>query len=317
VTVLVTGAGGFIGQHLVPALLANGNPVVALSRQPVLMEHARLRWVRGDFTDRGTLDSLPTNLNVIIHLATAGTRRHHATGGGLDREAIQEIMRVNVAATVELLRFAVERGVRRFVFTSSMAVYSRPSARVPVREQDACYPIGADVSYAASKLSGELYCQEFMRAAGLSCAILRLAYVYGPGMSEDRVIPIFMARAARGEPIRINGRGTESWDFLYVDDAVRGICLAVKSDAHGVFNLGSGVETTLNRLVRSVIDVYAGTTSSVVQGDPGEHDGVRFYMDIGVARDSFGFTPEFSLAQGLAAYRATRLKPEPLVGTEA
>jgi nucleoside-diphosphate-sugar epimerase len=302
--VLVTGAGGFIGQHLVPDLLASGHTVVALSRQTPLVEHPRLCWMRGDLTDRTMLDGLPGDVDGIIHLATAGTRRHQAAGGGLDCEAVEEITRVNVMATVALLHFASKRGVRRFVFTSSMAVYARPPRRLPVQEDDPCYPVGSDLSYAASKLVGELYCQEFLRARGLSCSVLRLAYIYGRGMSEDRVIPAFMLRAARGEPIRINGSGEESWDFLYVGDAVRGIRLALEGDARGVFNLGSGEETTLNQLARCVLDVHRDSGSRIVQGSPGEHDGVRFYMDIARARASFGFGPNVALATGLAEYKA-------------
>jgi nucleoside-diphosphate-sugar epimerase len=185
-----------------------------------------------------------------------------------------------------------------------MAVYPRPPMRLPVREGDPCYPVGADVSYAASKLVGELYCQEFLRTRGLSCSVLRLAYIYGPGMGEDRVIPAFMSRAARGEPIQINGSGEESWDFLYVDDTVRGIRLALEGDACGIFNLGSGEETTLNRLARCVFDLYPGSGSRLLQGSPGEHDGVRFYMDITRTRESFGFEPDVALPAGLAACKA-------------
>jgi UDP-glucose 4-epimerase len=138
--VLVTGAGGFIGRHLVPHLLTNGHTVFALSRQAPFVEHPHLRWVRGNFIDREVLEALPNDVVAIIHLATAGTRRHRRAGGGLDRQAVEEITRVNVWATVDLLHFALERGVRRFVFMSSMAVYTRPPARIPVREDDPCYP---------------------------------------------------------------------------------------------------------------------------------------------------------------------------------
>jgi UDP-glucose 4-epimerase len=123
-------------------------------------------------------------------------------------------------------------------------------------------------------------------------------------MSEDRVIPAFMLRAARAEPIRINGSGEESWDFLYVGDAVRGIRLAVEGKACGIFNLGSGEETTVNRLARCVLALHPSSGSGIVQGSPGEHDGVRFCMDITRARDSLGFSPSIGLATGLSAYKA-------------
>jgi UDP-glucose 4-epimerase len=301
VSVLVTGASGFIGSHLVQALLERHRAVVALSRRPATVNHPRLRWIEGDFTRPDVLDSLPDDLDALVHLATAGIRVHRSAGGTIDPDAVAEISRVNVAGTVAVLNFAHGRSIARVVFASSMAVYRRPVGRLPVREEDDCYPVGADVSYASSKLAGELFCQEFGRAFGLPSVILRIAFVYGAGMGADRVIPIFLDRARRGEPLRINGSGEESWDFIYVDDAVSGIVRALETSATGVINLGSGEETTLNRLARCVLEAVGRPGGRIEHGPAGEHEAHRFCMDIGRARDVLGYVPAWSLPRGIAA----------------
>ncbi|MBI2936432.1 MAG: NAD(P)-dependent oxidoreductase, partial [Chloroflexi bacterium] len=286
--VLVTGASGFIGKHLVPHLLEAGYEVIALSRQPATMECNGLRWIQGDFTRGDALEQIPGGVDAICHLATAGTRQHRRPGGSFEPRAVEEIIRVNVLGTLGLLHLARLRPIPRFIYTSSMAVYGKPT-KVPVTESDGVYPTGEGLTYAASKLVGELYCHQFMQSYGLPCSILRLSYVYGLGMPEDQAIPIFMKQAATNGSLRIHGSGDETWDFLYVKDAVQGILKAYQSQKSGVFNIGTGAETSLKTLAQAVLESFPQTRSTIDIGNPGQGLAPRFYMDISKAREQLGF----------------------------
>jgi len=193
-SILVTGAAGFIGSHLCDALLAHGETVVGLDsfddfyRPEVKVEnlaaardYAAFRLERGDIRDAAALDRLPTGIDTIVHLAArAGVRP------SIERPELYAD--VNVMGTVQLLAWAKRRGIGRFLFASSSSVYGN-NEKVPFAESD---PVDHPISpYAATKKAGELVCHTAAHLDGLSVACLRFFTVYGPRQRPDLAIHKF------------------------------------------------------------------------------------------------------------------------------
>src|SRR5216683_958834 len=195
--IVVTGAAGFIGSHLVDRLLADGAAAVVgfdnfsrgrLGNLQHLRDEPRFQLIEGDVRCWPDISRALSGANLVYHLAAQST----VLG------AIQEAtytFETNVQGTFNVLRGAVQAQARRVVFASSRQVYGEPIA-LPVDEDS---PLLAINSYAASKVAGEAYCRAFRREFGLETVILRLANVYGP-RDVGRVIPLWVAQANAGQP---------------------------------------------------------------------------------------------------------------------
>jgi UDP-glucose 4-epimerase len=242
---LVTGGAGFIGSHLVDALLARGDEVhvvddLSTGSRGNLPPAATLHEidVRDEALERVAGELGP---EVVFHLAAQTDVRTSVERPGLDAE-------VNVIGTVRVLEAARARGAR-VVFTSSGgAIYGECDR--PAREDDAARPLSP---YGASKFAGEQYLATWNRLYGAAHAACRLANVYGPRQLptlEGGVIAIFLDRLRDGQETRIFGDGNQTRDFVFVDDVVRALIAAAASSGGGVYNIGSGVATTIGELHR-------------------------------------------------------------------
>jgi UDP-glucose 4-epimerase len=188
--VLVTGRAGFIGRHLVAALVAGGDEVTVLDNlcrgERAAVEESVSRFMLGDVRDPAVVADAARGAAVIYHLAA----QSNVLGAVSD---IDYSFTTNVVGTYNVLTMARDLGVERVVFTSSREVYGEVD-HVPVNEDQVLNPKNA---YGASKVAGEVYCRAFQTTYGLDVAVLRLSNVYGPG-DRDRVIPIWMERARAG-----------------------------------------------------------------------------------------------------------------------
>jgi UDP-glucose 4-epimerase len=242
---LVTGGAGFIGSHLVDALLARGDEVhvvddLSTGSRGNLPPAATLHEidVRDEALERVAGELGP---EVVFHLAAQTDVRTSVERPGLDAE-------VNVIGTVRVLEAARARGAR-VVFTSSGgAIYGECDR--PAREDDAARPLSP---YGASKFAGEQYLATWNRLYGAAHAACRLANVYGPRQLptlEGGVIAIFLDRLRNGQETRIYGDGNQTRDFVFVDDVVRALIAAAASSGGGVYNIGTGIATTIGDLHR-------------------------------------------------------------------
>ncbi len=245
---LVTGGAGFIGAHLVTALVAAGDEVIVLDNlrrgDQIKLAEARhtgsVRFIDGDVRDRATVHTAMHDVGRVYHLAA----QSNVLGAVSD---IDYSFTSNVIGTYNVLLAARNAGVERLVFTSSREVYG-DVAQAPVAEDQ---PLNPKNAYGASKAAGELYCRTIQNTYGLDISVLRLANVYGPG-DRDRVIPIWLDRARRGDDLELYG-GEQVLDFVPVGLVVEALRRASATALAGQpVNVGSGVGVTLRALATCV-----------------------------------------------------------------
>ncbi|MFG3443024.1 NAD-dependent epimerase/dehydratase family protein [Nonomuraea sp. NPDC047897] len=298
--VLVTGGAGFIGSNLVDRLLAEGHDVVAVDdlssgdgdnlARAAASGRFHLRVL--DICDPALADvAAEVRPEVICHLAAQISVRRSVADPLRDA-------RVNVEGTASVLVAAHRGGARKVVFASSVAVYGRP-ATIPV-PGDA--PVDPRSPYAASKLSGETYLATFRALHGIDYTTLVLSNVYGPRQSpegEAGVVAIFTDALLGGTPTVVHGDGTQTRDYVYVDDVVDGFVKACGSRGDGRrFNLGTGIQTTDRRLHSLIADAVGGPDKpGFAQPRPGDLPAMA--VDPVPAFEGLGWEPRTDLATGL------------------
>lgn len=296
--VLVTGGAGFLGSHLVDALAARGDKVAVLDNfRRGRREHIAARLesgaavlFEGDIRDPGALHEACAGVELIYHLAA----QSNVMGAVDDREYS---FTSNVVGTFNVLQAAAANRVRRIVFSSSREVYGEPDA-LPVSE-DA--PLRAKNPYGASKVAGEVYCRTWQRSTGVECQVLRFANIYGP-RDSDRVIPIWLERAIRGDELRLYG-GQQVLDFLWVEQAVGALLAAAECHVNGPINVGSGQGVPLRELADRILHLTA--SGAGMQCEPARSvEVVRFIADVHKMRDVLGVEPPADPLSGLATMAA-------------
>jgi nucleoside-diphosphate-sugar epimerase len=297
--VLVTGGAGFIGSHLVDALLSQGRHVRILDNFSTgsldNLEHCQrdVEIVEGDLRDARACYRACKGVEAVFHQAALPS---------VPRSIADPLTShvVNVDGTLQMLMAARDEGVRRFVFASSSSVYGNTEAS-PKHEGLAPRPLSP---YAINKLTGEHYCRVFHSLYGLETVALRYFNVFGPRQAPNShyaaVVPKFVAAALHRDPVTIYGDGQHSRDFTYVDNVVQANLLAswVPGAAGGVFNVGCGQAHTLNDLCRGIEATLRQPLR--VERAPAREGDIRHSMaDISAARARLRYEPAISFALGL------------------
>jgi len=307
--VIITGGCGFIGANLVKYLAGRGIMVRVLdnlstcSRQFACSGAADgktrnpgLDLVVGDIRDKEVVNSSVQGMDAIVHLAA-----HTGIVKSLENPA--ENFDINVAGTVNVLEACRRNGVGKFIFASSNAAVGQQVP--PVDELKLPKPISP---YGAAKLAGEALCSAYYQSFGIKTAALRFAGCYGP-YSEHKtsVIISFMKMVKEGKPVTIYGDGNQTRDFIHVEDVCQAIylCLTMpeaKTDPQDcwgeVFQVATGVETTINSLV-DLIGIVTGKTVTSVHQPERKGEIRRNYSDISKASARLGFRPLITLQRGL------------------
>jgi len=300
VRVLVTGGAGFIGSHTVDLLLSSGHEVVVLDdlssgRRENLLAHLGkpgLTFLRGDILDPEAVGRALEGVEAVIHEAAQISVPLSFEKPELTRE-------VNVVGTRLLLEACAGRGIRRFVYASSCAVYGNPG-RLPVDEETPPSPLSP---YARSKLEAEEECLRFFRERGLETVCLRYFNVYGPrqgGGEYAGVIVKFLERLREDLPPVVHGDGRQTRDFVYVGDVAKANLLALTSPrAPGkVVNVGTGRETSILELCRLLLRL-TGKRVEPVHAEPRMGDVRRSVADVRRAKEVLGFEARVTLEEGL------------------
>jgi UDP-glucuronate 4-epimerase len=299
--VLVTGAAGFIGSHLVDRLLAEGREVVGVDaftgyysrrRKERNLESASrkggFRLVTGDLLELD-LDELLVGVDGVVHLAgEPGVRR--SWGGSFWR-----YLERNVVSTERLLEAAWRNGTPRFVFASSSSIYGSDPGH-PVREEHEKRP---GSPYALSKLAAEELIRLYARERGVPGTILRYFTVYGPRQRPEMAVSRFVFAALRGRPVDVFGDGEQARDMTYVSDAVEATVASLDAPT-GVYNVGGGTRATVNAMLEAVGRV----TGSPVQpryGPAAQGDVRSTWADSTKAERILGYRPRVDLEEGTAA----------------
>jgi len=294
---LITGGAGFIGSHLANRLVQAGHEVRViddLSAGDASRLLPEVLFHRGDVADIPRLWTLLQGIDCVYHLA-ARVSVPQSILYPRDYNA------VNVGGTVSVMEAMRDAGVRRVVFTSSGAVYGEQVSQ-PVRED---LPPNPDSPYAVSKLAAEHYVRTIGTLWGIETVSLRIFNAYGPGQpippSHAPVIPRFLRQALRGGSIVVFGDGTQTRDFVYIDDVVDAlVAAATAADIdRRVINVGSGQETSINELVAAIGRVTGNGAIEPIYTSS-ESPGVkRLCADLTLAREKLGYTPKVGLEEGL------------------
>lgn len=299
---VVTGGAGFIGSHLVRALLKRGREVRVVDDLSTGNPENLSGLEKNDSTsyeflklDIGDLEGLKNAL------AGAEVVYHQAAIPSVQRSLGNPIRsnQVNVAGTLNVLAAAREAGVRKVIYASSSSVYG-DSESLPKIEKMAARPLSP---YAVSKFADELYANTFSSIYGFPTVGLRYFNVFGPRQNPDShyaaVIPRFITRMLAGKPPIIYGDGEQSRDFTYVDSVVDANLLAAESDASGLaINIGAGERHTLNELV-GLINEILGADFEPVYEEPRKGDVRHSLAGLELARNELGYSPSIGFKEGL------------------
>ncbi|HEX8139407.1 MAG TPA: GDP-mannose 4,6-dehydratase [Pyrinomonadaceae bacterium] len=307
--ILVTGGAGFIGSHLVDALLREGRWRVTVVddfndfyaperkrenvRAHLLSDSYRL--VEADIRSRAALERVfaETQFDCIVHLAARAGVRPSLMEPLLYAET-------NITGTLNLLELARAYGVRQFVFGSSSSVYGI-NARVPFSEED---PIRQPVSpYAATKAAGELLCHTYAHLYAVRCVCLRFFTVYGARQRPDLAIHKFARLISRGEPIPVFGDGTTRRDYTFVEDIIAGLRASIDYTAspYEIFNLGESRTVELRELI-ALLEQELGQQARIDRQPQQPGDVPQTYADIQKARRLLGYHPQTQIEDGIRRF---------------
>lgn len=305
-TYLVTGADGFIGSHLVDALLAAGQRVVAVVRRTSRSQAASPLFANlGDVEKRPGLSVVTTDLtssDAVGVLANAGCDVwfHLAADAFVDASLRQplSVLSANLLGTAHVLEAARIAQPHHVLITSSSEVYGSHTGFI----SESCQ-IMPHTPYAASKASADRLAFAYWRTYQVPVTIVRPFNCFGPRHPYD-VIPIFLRRAISGKELHIYGDGSQWRDFTYVDDTVRAfIALAKLEPAAEVYNVGSGDAITINDLAHAVREVAGSNVAIRHVGErPGDVQGLL--CDAGKLQRTTGWQPEVDLISGLSMHAA-------------
>lgn len=301
--VLITGCAGFIGSHLAERLVGDGwhvtgidaltsyyDPAEKRANLAVLGNEPRFDFVRADIVS-APLTKLLADRPLVVHFAAQpGVRR--SFGDGFD-----QYVHDNILATQRLLEAAAEADCPRVVYASSSSVYGE-AATFPCREEST--PTRPRSPYGVTKRTCEKLA-EIYRGLGLSTVGLRFFTVYGPRQRPDMAIRRLCETAAGGPAFRLNGDGSQSRDFTYVDDAVDATVRALTAAQPArVLNIGGGEEASMNELIK-LLGSLTGEPIVLRRGGSQIGDVQRTGADTTLARQQLGWEPSVRLADGLRA----------------
>jgi UDP-glucose 4-epimerase len=301
----VTGGAGFIGSHLVDALAARGDEVLVIDdfssgkRENLASAlESGVEVIELDVADGAALSAAIEGFRPesVFHLAAQIDVRVSMANPGFD-------VRLNVLGTVNALEAARGAAASRFVFTSTGgAIYGEGAGRVdelPFAETAPCKPYSV---YGQSKLAAEGYVEYYARARGLSAGTLRLGNVYGPRQdpaTEAGVVAIFCEAARDGGQPTVFGDGEQTRDYIHVGDVVEAVLAAEDSDHTGPFNVGTGVETTVLRLVDLVGAAYGRSDFEPRFAPSREGEVERVALNTTAAAERLGWRAARMLETGL------------------
>jgi len=297
--VLITGGNGAVGCNLVEKLLKIGTKVTVLddfsqSVKGNLKNHKNLRLIQGDIRNTKILSkTFSQNFDIVFHLAA-----RFANEMSIDNP--YEDLYVNVEGTLKVLLESAKHHVGRFVYTSSSSLYGEG---ISIMKHEDLIP-KPSTPYAASKLSGEFYCNAMHKLYSMDYTIVRLSNSYGPHDPPGKfrnVIPNFIQAALHDNNLIVTGTGNETRDFTFVDDVVDGIILAAERSRarNETINLGTGKETKISSIAKEIIRCTQSKSKIIFKSRRSFDHITRRKMNISKARNLLGYTPKTNIKDGI------------------
>lgn len=288
--ILVTGASGYIGQHLVAALAHDNITVRGFARSAKPVSLPDIEWHQGDVCLLTDVQQAIQGCTSVVHLACRSLAFSF-------QEPVSDFQ-VNALGTLNVLQAARLTEVRRVIYISTAQVYGF-TEQLPMREDDLPQPASP---YATSKLCGEHLCSTFTRCYGLDTVSLRLFNVYGPsldGSERNTVEALFLRRVLQGLPPVIKGNPSQGRDFIHITDVIGAICLALDKVSGGiVLNVGTGKMTTLLELAELTISLLGAKLKPLIESQ--KTSSLRIQADIWKAKEVLGFQADIALSEGLS-----------------
>ncbi len=297
---LITGGAGFIGSNLADHLAGDHDIIIidnfATGRSANvadLREHQNVTFIEGSITDSDLMHEITRGIDGIFHQAAIPSVPRSVKDPLTTNEA-------NITGTLVVLQAAKENGVRKVVTASSSSVYG-DTPTLPKEEGMSPNPLSP---YAVTKLADEYYGKVFTELYGIQTVFLRYFNVFGPRQDPASeyaaVIPKFITRLLDGRPPTIYGDGGQTRDFTFIKDVIQANVKAMESDATGVYNIACGKRISLNELAAILMEITGNHVEPIYE--PVREGDIRDSLaDISRARAAFGYEPEYTLEEGLAA----------------
>ena len=293
--ILVTGGAGFIGSHIVKAYIDAGHSVSIIDD----LSTGEMKLVNPEASFY-KLDIQSPEVKNVLEKEKISVINHHAAQISVIESVVDPLLDANsnIIGTLQLLQNAVSLGIEKFIFASTGGAMYGEQKIFPASENHPCQPLSP---YAISKLCAEYYINYFGTRHGLNTTVLRYSNVYGPHQNphgEAGVVAIFCQRLMEGLPPLIYGDGEQTRDFIYVRDIARANNLALEPECKGVFNVGTGKETSVNYLTKVLIKI-SGTDLTIEYNPARNEEQRRSSIDSRKLLKRFGWEPCVSLEKGL------------------
>lgn len=283
---MITGCSGFIGTHLVRRLLDEGFQVRGYDLNKSSIACPNFEFVQGNILDMEKLRESMDGCESVFHLA-AQTSVPKATKNPFHD------FKANAEGTFNVLLAAKELGAR-VIYTSTSTVYGL--ADIPTNESQTLKPISF---YGASKAAGDLYCFAFYHTFGVDTVILRLYNVYGPGNRKGVMYDLFKKLERDPSHLEVIGTGLQREDYIYIEDTVDVLLVAHEKGASGeAYNVGSGISTTVNEIVKIILDILQLSPEIMYTGQSWKGDVVSAQADISKFKN-LGWSPKVSIEDGI------------------
>ena len=324
--VIITGGAGFLGSHVTKFMLDIGYKVIVFDdfsngkkmHLKSLKDNIRLSIIKGDLTRREDIENLEKsseNSGAIIHLAVLGLR-----------QSIKYPHRVNeviVNGTINILDMALRKNIKLFLNCSSSEAYGT-AEYVPMDEN---HPLNPETPYAAAKVAQDMYVSSYGRTYGLPWLTVRPFNMYGPNShwqgTRGELIPKMIVRAMNKRPLIVFGEGNQTRDFLYIEDAAKGIAIIFKKpkSINAVINLCSGIETPVMKIANIICDYFnLDPKKYIIKQSPRPGDVLRHLGDNSRFLDLYKSKPKVQVREGIVKtidwFKSLPFKPEELLSQE-
>ena len=287
--IAVTGGSGFVGSHVVDALLRAGHEVRVIDPKPPL-QGDQVDWADIDMLDQDPMTDALKGVSHVFHLAAM------ADVNDIVADPAESVW-LNTFAVARVLEAARRADAGRVIMSSTVWVYA--ATHGDEVDEETLFDLNTDRHlYVSEKIAGEMFCRDYANLFGRPYTIVRYGIPFGPRMRSDLVIAAFMLRAMRGEPLRIDGDGSQERRFVYVEDLAAAHVLALDPVAtNGTYNLESEEAISIRQLAETVGELVGDVEVTFGPSRPGDYKARVVRSDR--ARDELGWQPQHTFAEGL------------------
>ena len=299
--VLITGGNGFLGSNLTRKFLEHGHSVIVIDikKNKFSLKNSKAKFVKCDLTNFISLNKIKINKKIDVILHCAGQPSAALSFVDPERD-----LKLNIQATLNILRYAGKIKVKKFIFASTFNVYEENNLLAKLKETSPCKPKSL---YAISKLAAENYVKCLCEKNNVSWNILRMFNIYGPGQDPTNkslgMINIFLNMAMNSNEINVKGSLNRFRDFIYIDDVIDVWFKLAKSKkrVNKIYNLGTGKKTSINELLNLIINLLdKKIIIKESKGTPGDFNGC--YANINELEKDINFSPKINLKKGLSLF---------------